>query len=93
MLNALPVTRKNMRNASMRPRLADLIEWIFGCSHRRTTFPITARGDESKVDGRAPARATYVVCLECGRQIAYDWTTTRLGSCRGPAQETPKDRG
>jgi hypothetical protein len=41
---------------------------LFGCSHRRTTFPQTSRR------GR-----TYVACLECGQEFAYDWSTMRLG--------------
>lgn len=58
--------------------LASLAEWLFGCSHRRTTFPITLRTSVS-VGGqqRTPAE-TYVVCLECGRHFAYDWARMRI---------------
>jgi hypothetical protein len=50
---------------------------LFGCSHSRTTFPITP--------GRRPVVAgvhrhgTYVVCLECGREFRYDWNEMRIG--------------
>jgi hypothetical protein len=27
----------------------------------------------------AAYRGTYVVCLECGAEFAYDWTTMRVG--------------
>lgn len=73
--------------------LAGLVEWLFGCSHRRTTFPITARGDDSTRGLEAPPKETYVVCLECGRQFAYDWTTMRLDSGGRPAPNIPKGRG
>ena len=50
--------------------LQSLIDTLFGCSHRRTTFPIT------------PARqrdGTYVTCLDCGKEFAYDWKEMRIG--------------
>ena len=42
-----------------------LIDALLGCSHRRTTFPITL------VRQRGP----YVVCLDCGREFTYSWAT------------------
>ena len=40
---------------------------LWGCAHRRTSFPITiGEGAESE---------TYVVCTLCGQRFAYDWTT------------------
>jgi len=41
---------------------------LFGCSHRRTTFPLTS------------ARRTYVACLDCGKEFAYDWAAMRVGA-------------
>jgi len=38
---------------------------LFGCRHRRTTFPLTAGG------------RTYVCCLACGRELEYDWQGMR----------------
>jgi hypothetical protein len=59
-------------------RLAGLADWLYGCSHRRTTFPITLRASVS-VDGQQSTQAeTYVVCVECGRHFGYDWTTMRI---------------
>jgi len=45
---------------------------IFGCWHKRCSFPITVRG---KLRRRAAASVTgtYVVCLDCGREFPYDW--------------------
>jgi hypothetical protein len=48
----------------------DLWRTIFGCCHKRTTFPITL------------ARRTYVVCLDCGEEFAYSWTEMKIGGRR-----------
>ena len=42
-----------------------LLSRLFGCRHRRTTFPLTAGG------------RTYVCCLSCGREFDYDWQGMR----------------
>ena len=70
--------RFNVVANTVRVRLGGLADWLYGCSHRRTTFPITLRAGVS-VDGQQSAQAeTYVVCLECGRHFGYDWTTMRM---------------
>jgi hypothetical protein len=62
--------------------LSGLADWLFGCSHRRTTFPITLPAREN-VDGPQSTQSeTYIVCLECGRHFAYDWTTMRIAKRR-----------
>jgi hypothetical protein len=43
---------------------------IVGCSHQRVSFPQTRRG---------ASPATYVACLECGKEFAYDWKNMRVG--------------
>lgn len=59
-------------------RVRDMANWLFGCSHRRTTFPRTQQAGVS-VDGLPRAQPEiYVVCLDCGRQFTYDWTTMRV---------------
>jgi hypothetical protein len=58
--------RFNVVENTVRVRATGLVEWLFGCAHGRTTFPMTL-----------PASGTYIVCLECGRHFAYDWTTMR----------------
>ena len=46
---------------------------LFGCRHPRITFPITPpRGKADK------GRATYVVCLDCGTEMDYDWTAMKV---------------
>ena len=50
--------------------LQSLLNAMFGCSHRRTTFPQTTGRNKN---------ATYVVCLDCGKEFAYNWSEMRLG--------------
>ena len=46
---------------------------LLRCSHRHITRPITP------LDHAGVARSgTYVVCLDCGAQVAYDWSTMQL---------------
>jgi len=42
--------------------------FLFGCGHRRTTFPQSTTRER-----------TYVVCLDCGQEFRYDWKTMRMG--------------
>lgn len=52
--------------------ITDIIDALFGCSHKHYSFPITAKPGQR----RSPAAAvtgTYVVCLDCGQEFAYDW--------------------
>ena len=50
---------------------------LFGCSHQRTTFPLTP-GRKSPAFS-APGAKTYVACLDCGKEFAYDWQEMRVG--------------
>ncbi len=57
--------------------LAGVFDVLFGCTHKRYSFPIT-----SKLGGRrthaAKATGTYVVCLDCGKEFAYDWEQMKV---------------
>ena len=47
---------------------------LFRCGHRRLTRPFTP------VAAQGAARPeTYVVCLDCAKQFAYDLTAMRIG--------------
>jgi hypothetical protein len=59
--------------------VANLAEWLFGCSHQKTTFPRSQRAGADTDLRNAPAE-TYVVCLECGRHVPYNWTKMRVRS-------------
>ena len=59
-------------------RFAGIADWLHGCSHRRTSFPITLL-TSAGADGRQSTQSeTYLVCLECGRHFAYDWSAMRI---------------
>ena len=51
-----------------------LLNLVFRCSHRRLTRPVTP---VSKAG--VPHGETYVVCLDCGKQFAYDLKEMRIG--------------
>ena len=48
-----------------------IFDALFGCWHKRMSFPITKRGRRRSAG--ASESGTYVVCLDCGREFAYDW--------------------
>jgi VWFA-related protein len=52
-------------------RLAAVLRGFYSCSHRRKAFPITLHSE------------TYVVCLDCARRFAYDWSKMRGGKRPG----------
>jgi hypothetical protein len=72
------MNRLNVMAHSMHMRLVGVVDWLSGCSHRRTTFPITlGAGVRSEGQQTTPAE-TYISCLDCGRHFAYDWTAMRV---------------
>jgi len=56
--------------------LASLLTSLFGCSHQRTTFPLTPSRKMATTSNR---HGTYVVCLDCGQEFRYDWKQMRVG--------------
>jgi hypothetical protein len=54
-----------------------LFNILFGCSHRRYTFPISTRPGQTK-SAAAEVTGIYVVCLDCGKEFAYDWANMRV---------------
>jgi hypothetical protein len=60
--------------------LQALVNSLFGCSHRRTTFPLTPLRKTGGFQAPNATRlGTYVTCLDCGKELAYDWTEMRVG--------------
>lgn len=51
---------------------SNLLNALFGCSHRNYSFPITAKPGQRRSEA-ASVTGTYVVCLDCGKEFAYDW--------------------
>jgi hypothetical protein len=52
--------------------MRSVLEFLFRCQHRRTTFPLT-RGKRS-----SSGSGTYIVCLDCGREFPYNWQEMRI---------------
>lgn len=50
-----------------------LLNLLFRCSHRRLTRPVTPVARAGVADSQ-----TYVVCLDCGKQFAYDLREMRI---------------
>lgn len=49
---------------------------LFGCWHKKLSFPITKR-KRKRGEATFPV-GTYVVCLDCGKEFAYDWDRMKL---------------
>lgn len=55
-----------------------LMSWMRdGCGHLHTSFPITRGEKETRVAETTPAK-TYVVCLNCGKEMTYSWEKMRV---------------
>ena len=57
--------------------MINFLNLLFGCSHRRTTFPITPSRKRGFVNS---SKETYVVCLTCGQEFVYNWQDMKLGA-------------
>jgi len=57
--------------------IAVLVNMLFGCCHRHTTFPQSVRWGQHRPRA-AYLTGMYVVCLKCGREFAYDWDEMRI---------------
>jgi hypothetical protein len=44
---------------------------LFGCAHSHYSFPRAVR---SRRAAASRLTGTYVVCLDCGKEMAYDWS-------------------
>ena len=58
--------------------ITSLFNSIFGCAHKRTTFPLTPT-KRSQLTSEGTRKGTYVVCLDCGREFDYNWKEMRVG--------------
>ena len=50
---------------------------LFGCSHTNYSFPQTVKPGQHR-SAAASVTGTYVVCLNCGKEFAYDWRTMKV---------------
>ena len=66
-----------------------LFDMVFGCSHKRCSFPITVRG-KLRRSPAASITGTYVVCLDCGGEFEYDWKEMKILGRRETLAVVPK---
>lgn len=57
--------------------MVSLFDVLFGCSHKNLSFPITKRRNQ-RTSAAAAVTGTYVVCLDCGKEFAYDWQQMKI---------------
>ena len=64
-----------------------VLNFLFGCSHQRTTFPLTpVRRSSGHPIPHSARFGTYVVCLDCGKELTYDWDEMRVSGPVAPRQ-------
>jgi hypothetical protein len=56
--------------------ITKLVNAFFGCRHARFSFPVTVRG--AARPQAAALTGTYVACLDCGQEFAYDWQEMKV---------------
>jgi hypothetical protein len=59
-----------------------LLNALFGCWHTHFSFPQTVRLGTRR-NRAASVTGTYVVCLDCGKELPYDWQEMRIVSDAG----------
>jgi hypothetical protein len=59
--------------------MGKVIDVLFGCWHLHYSFPITLKPG-SRRNKAAMLTGTYVVCLDCGKEFAYDWQEMKVVS-------------
>ena len=57
--------------------MANLLDILFGCTHKHFSFPITKRRGQ-RLSEAASLTGTYVSCLDCGKEFPYDWQEMRI---------------
>ncbi len=64
-----------------------VLESFFGCWHSHYSFPITVK--RGRRNAAALVTGTYVVCLDCGRELPYDWQQMKVVSANGERARVP----
>ena len=57
--------------------IAKLVDAMFGCRHSNYSFPITTKPALRRT-AAAAMTGTYVVCLDCGAELPYDWSEMQV---------------
>ena len=58
--------------------IAKLYDGLFGCWHSHYSFPLSVRPANRRRNSAASLTGTYVVCLDCGKEMPYDWQEMRV---------------
>jgi hypothetical protein len=73
--------------------IQSILNKMFVCSHHRTTFPLTPSRKNGAAQGPGATKiGTYTVCLDCGREFAYNWSEMRMGQPVTSSVVTPAAR-
>jgi len=54
-----------------------IFDALFGCWHKNMSFPMSSRRGHRQSEA-ASQTGTYTVCLDCGKEFAYDWKKMRI---------------
>jgi hypothetical protein len=57
---------------------SSVLQSLFGCWHGHYSFPITVK--RGRRNAAALVTGTYVVCLDCGKELPYDWQEMKIVS-------------
>jgi hypothetical protein len=66
--------------------ITKLIDTLFGCRHSHYSFPITVRRGMRR-NSAALLTGTYVACLDCGKEFAYDWNEMKVMTSSAEGRE------
>jgi len=61
--------------------ITKIVDAFFGCWHQRYSFPISIRSrsrNASRLCTAASLTGMYVVCLDCGKELPYDWKEMKV---------------
>jgi hypothetical protein len=72
--------RFSVAASAARKYLVGLADWLCGCRHRKTTMPMTLRPGVTAGGEQSAQQATYIVCLGCGRHLAYNLRTMSVAN-------------
>ena len=62
-----------------------LLNVLLRCAHRRTTFPMTTWRQPYASSAVRFGKRTYVICLDCGKELSYNWEEMRIEAAEPPA--------
>ena len=60
--------------------IGKMFDAVFGCRHSQYSFPMTMKRGAWRSAAAGATTSTYVVCMECGRELPYDWQSMKVVS-------------